>query len=218
MSGPTGKRGPICGCPECKNVIGIKWDADADTSHCTICGWTDVANFKSLGRHIHLYSGVPASGKTTRAKAFPKLHEHILHRDEWRAELRKAMRTTEYFPTTHDREFKLWTDFINFHLDTPHDVTIDQTTTSVGALRKLLKAINIKSGDVLHLHLLLTPLNVCINRNSHRKGFAYVPEDVMESMDKSFRKFASDVTVELILDILADLGKPPISVFLHLTE
>ena len=38
--GITGKKGPICGCPECGGYSSIVWDPVTDTNTCA-CGWTD---------------------------------------------------------------------------------------------------------------------------------------------------------------------------------
>lgn len=137
---------------------------------------------------IHIYSGLPASGKTTLINTLKSVC--AIHRDEVRATLRGILQSDEYFPVSAAKEYDIWTNILNNSLklcrDT--DLHIDQTTLTISALDKLLNALrpNIAADDKIIVHVLLTPSDVCIDRNDARKGFEHVPTKAMLSMSTAF--------------------------------
>lgn len=142
-------------------------------------------------RNIHIMSGIPASGKSTYIEdrqRGAKWGDIVLHRDEFRDCLRRALDTEEYFPCPTDHEWRYWIGHVNSHLIQAHnvDVWIDQTTNGTGALKKLYDALFITKNDYLVIHIFETPYSECLARNAQREGRARVPEKTMASMHEGF--------------------------------
>lgn len=141
-------------------------------------------------RTIHIYSGIPGSGKTTYINNHAEPADIQLHRDDFRAELRVTHNTTEYFPVSSSEEWKLWTEAINAAIASTSfsDIHIDQTTIGTGALQKLYAALNLAPTDRVLVHVFNLPYSTCLYRNNLRDGIARVPEDVMLSMYNNFKQ------------------------------
>lgn len=95
-------------------------------------------------RNIYIMSGIPGSGKTHYTLNYAGCDDVILHRDDFRAELREREgKPNVYFPVSARREWKMWIERIGEALSqNPNvDVWIDSTTLTNKALIKLLESI-----------------------------------------------------------------------------
>lgn len=165
-------------------------------------------------RTINIMSGVPGCGKTTFINNNAQLSEVKLHRDDFRSNLRKIMKTDEYFPVPASEEWGLWTHNINKHIELfpEENIWIDQTTIGTGALAKLIKDLHLVDGDHIIVHVFNLPLDVCMQRNAQRTGMARVPDSVLESMHTNFtsklitkstaRRVAIQTNIKATIDVV----------------
>lgn len=63
-------------------------------------------------RTIHIMSGLPASGKSTYANNHAHPSDIVIHRDDFRADLRRAYNTDSYFPVPAKEEYKMWMEHV----------------------------------------------------------------------------------------------------------
>ena len=131
-------------------------------------------------RNVNIMSGIPGSGKTTYIKYMAKENDVIMNRDEYRKDLHKRMGKS--VGSNSKIEYQYWINHINSQLRRPNDIWIDQTTIGIGSLKKLLKYISIKDTDRIIVHLIDTPLDVCIERNLKRNDDEAVAVDVLSHM------------------------------------
>ena len=138
-------------------------------------------------RKVHICSGIPASGKSTYIADHAELCNIVLHRDDFRAQVRDILGTTAYFPLPSNEEWTLWLTTINTRLlHSPHiDFYIDQTTIGTKALAKLLRGLFLTGNDIIIVHKFNTPLEVCLELNACRTGHEFVPEDVIVDMHRN---------------------------------
>ena len=132
--------------------------------------------------------GIPGSGKTT---TLTNLSEVIgaphISRDEVRASFRKED-TTDYFKN----ETLVFASFVKQIVDAMKlegAAIADATHISRASRRKLFKEITkFIPFDEFTIEFIWfdTPLEVCLERNSQREGWAYVPEDVILNMNDKF--------------------------------
>lgn len=139
---------------------------------------------KNLSENKHslwLMSGVPACGKTTKAKellaAWPDTQ--YISRDEIRFSILQA--EDEYFAKEND-VFRKFVQAIQNSID-KHENTIADATflnwASRNKLLKRLKGLNEVNVNILYFD---TDLDTCLDRNSKREGRAKVPESVIRNM------------------------------------
>lgn len=150
---------------------------------------------------IHIMSGMPASGKSTKAREMAEQDSKLVHlsRDEIRAKMREELNTDEYFPVSQAEEWEIWCGSINKEILAGKSVIIDQTTLGEGSLLKLFKGIVIPEDAIIIIHLFLVSLEECQFRNSFREGHEYVPPEVMASMFKGAFKMLSTSIVRRLL-------------------
>lgn len=132
--------------------------------------------------------GIPGSGKTT---TLTNLSEVIgaphISRDEVRASFRKED-TTDYFKN----ETLVFASFVKQIVDAMKlegAAIADATHISRASRLKLIKEITkFIPFDEFTIEFIWfdTPLEVCLERNSQREGWAYVPEDVILDMNGEF--------------------------------
>lgn len=165
-------------------------------------------------QELHILSGLPASGKTTYAEKLVEQYPSLIHlsRDKIRAEIRKELKSEEYFPTSQSEEWANWIKIINENIILNSSVIIDQTTLGSGSLKKLLESIIVPEKSIIFVHLFLVSLAECQFRNGFRTGFEYVPPNVIQKMHAAAFKFLSPKDV---WQILAQVDKSPISVAIH---
>ena len=135
---------------------------------------------------LTLMVGISGSGKSTYAKTFAKnlANTEYVSRDEIRFKLLEAEGESQYFGV-EKRVFKEFVIRIIKGLEEGKHVIADATHLTPSSRLKLLKALNMKP-DVLQALVMDTPLNVCLERNSQRKGLARVPDEVIRNMHDSF--------------------------------
>lgn len=153
---------------------------------------------------LHIMSGLPGSGKSTYIHQWASPLDTIVSRDEVRASIRKQHDSTEYFPVPAAEEYEIWAKACAEAIEkaSPVDnIWLDQTSLNNGAVIKLLTAIGAHtdlSDCQVVIEIVHTPINVCLERNAKRTGFARVPDEVIERMSKSF-----DINTK---DLIAVLG------------
>lgn len=144
---------------------------------------------------IHLLSGLPGSGKSYYLDNVigEDAKHRILHRDDVRAQLREKLKSKEYFPVPNDKEFEAWilacVSVIIAHPDAEH-YYFDQTTLGNGSAAKFynelaaaLLDVNINITDYIFcIDVMDTDLDICLERNAKREGFACVPEKILKNM------------------------------------
>ena len=152
---------------------------------------------------IHLMSGLPGSGKSTFMRAYAQPSDVVVSRDNVRNRIREELGSKDYFPIAADAEYRCWIlecanavkqSRVNGHCD----VWFDQTSLNAGSIIKFLNALTAEVGDNLEdyhicVEAIHTPLNTCIERDSHRTGFEHVGEEVIRKMHRGFRVVTDDI-------------------------
>lgn len=132
--------------------------------------------------------GIPGSGKTTSLTNLSEvLGAPHISRDEVRASFRKED-TEDYFKN----ETLVFASFVKQIVDAMKlegAAIADATHISRASRLKLIKEITkfIPSDEfTIEFIWFDTPLEICLERNSQREGWAYVPEDVILNMCDEF--------------------------------
>lgn len=140
-----------------------------------------------MDKKLFLMVGIPGSGKSTFIKKFiTELDGYtaVVSRDEIRFSLLKD--GEEYF----SRETEVFNKFIDeikyFLKEDISNVVVDATHISPASRNKVLRALGTLSDVEVNAVVLMTPLDVCLERNSHRTGRAYVPPSAIENMYNGF--------------------------------
>lgn len=156
-------------------------------------------------------SGLPASGKTTYCEAKAKEHgDIVIHRDEVRQHLRELLGSSDYFPCEPAQEYEFYMQYIRTAINASNkDIWIDQTTIGDAAAMKILRAIkeiigssNLNNFKII-LEVLLTPLEICKERNAKREKLLRVPNETIESMNKHFH-FSMRLAEELWINRISE--------------
>ena len=127
--------------------------------------------------------GIPASGKSTWAAAQVAEEGCVIHSsDAIRAELKLG-----YAKEDHQKVFQEMRERTIASLKRGQNVVYDATNISEWArseVYKTVKAVRRITGIQVEIELYYfdTPVDVCIERNSHREGAACVPVDCIERM------------------------------------
>lgn len=140
-------------------------------------------------RNIYIMSGIPGSGKSTYISKYAAPGDIILSRDNFRAELRAANNTDDYFPIPTKEEYRQWVGLIQKTLtDNPqNNIWIDQTTLTQKSADKLLRTLMpfLTNNDFVCFIVIHTTLQQCLERNAARLGKEIVPEGIVYNMHKS---------------------------------
>lgn len=143
-------------------------------------------------RKIRIMSGVPGCGKSTYVKQNMKDGDIYLSRDEFRDKLRWLTGCHDYFPVKEADEKTLWAWFINYNIvKYDNDIWIDQTTLTNHSFNILYQRLPLEKEDVI-LYRINTPVEVCLERNAYRTGYARVPDATIKLMANSYKKFSYD--------------------------
>ena len=140
-------------------------------------------------KKVYLTVGIPASGKTSfiRDRIAKNGGVHI-SRDEVRFSILKD--EDSYF----GKETEVFEAFVQkiqnaiYDENGPNDIYVDATHISFGSRRKILNRLNfagVKERIFLYFDV---PIEVALERNSHRTGRALVPESSMMSMFENITK------------------------------
>ena len=135
-------------------------------------------------KSLYMLVGLPASGKSTWAKAKCKNNPHAAYisRDEIRFSLLKD--GEDYFAKEKE-VFKTFITSIQQAMSDAFDyneIYIDATHLNERSRQKVLNKLNVSHWDI-YLVNFTTPIEVCIERNSHRTGREFVPESVIRNME-----------------------------------
>ena len=136
---------------------------------------------------VYVMSGLPGSGKTHYCNEHGK-NDIVLHRDEFRASLRKKLNTNKYFPVSSREEQKLWAKEIEKAIPKAKElgkaIWIDQTTLTEKALRRI---INLFDEDwKIIVVMMVAEVEECLMRNKSRSGHEFVPEEVIRNMEDNY--------------------------------
>lgn len=132
---------------------------------------------------LFLMSGAPGSGKSYWATHHLSKNDKYISRDEIRFSFLQDK--DDYF----SKENEVFDEFIkqiNEALKTYDNVFADATHLNFASRNKTLSRITTSASEV-NVVFLDTPLEVCLERNSHRTGRKYVPEKVIKNMFSSIK-------------------------------
>ena len=131
--------------------------------------------------------GFPGSGKTTYAKqTLLKINPdwEYVSRDEVRYEY--VSDQEHYF----DHEHEVYHEFckrINMHLINCKTVIADATHLTSNSRQKLLNSLTCIP-EAVYVVVMMTPFDVCMERNAGRVGITRVPDKSMYRMKNSYQK------------------------------
>lgn len=149
---------------------------------------------------LYIMCGPSGCGKTTYIENSDAL-AHCIHvsRDEIRYSIIKD--DDDYF--SHEKEvFRVFISSIVELLKEGYDVVADATHLNEFSRRKLTQAIDIYTTDYKIIYVVFNvDVETCVARNAQRTGRANVPEDIVRSMCRNFRRPTKDED-ERIIDII----------------
>lgn len=128
---------------------------------------------------LYVMIGIPGSGKSTFSRnVLCKMHNatHV-SRDEIRGRFAKDY-SEEFVKDNESLVYKEYIDSIGVGL-LVGDVIADATQYTAKSRKNLLKNLSLNNVDVVYI-VMNTPLKVCKERNSSRKGREYVTEDKID--------------------------------------
>jgi len=138
--------------------------------------------------NIVVLIGLPGCGKSTYTKSNDLLggipiNEYSVHSSD---EIRLELGTTADKPHAHDQKvFQILHQRIKDDLKNDKSCIYDATNLSRKKRRAFLQELN-RIPCTKYAVLFMEPIDVCKERNSHRKGFARVPDEVYDRMLASF--------------------------------
>lgn len=136
---------------------------------------------------VYIMSGLPGSGKTHYCNKHGK-NDIVLHRDEFRASLRKELNINKYFPVSSREEQKLWAKEIEKTITKAKklgkSIWIDQTTLTEKSLRRIINLFD-EDWEII-IVMMVTEIEECLMRNKTRSGYEFVPEKVISDMENNY--------------------------------
>ena len=142
--------------------------------------------------NIHLLCGIPASGKSTFAKeeaarlTAAGRSVAIISRDNCRKALVGEDVTKENYFSREDEVFENFINEINRNIDLKiEEIFIDATHINQESRKKVLS--HIKPAGNLIIEVFPISLDLAMERNNNREGFAFVPHSAMRRMYSSWR-------------------------------
>ena len=157
---------------------------------------------------LYILCGPSGSGKTTWAMNFIKQSPdeiYYVSRDEIRFSMLKE--DDDYF--AHEGEvFKLFSAAVAQALITGHDVIADATHLNAFSRKKLINAIDEDIDEYSIIYIVFnTPYNKCVENNRKREGLAYVPQESIVNMFRTFKKPTTKEDERIINIIEIDANK-----------
>lgn len=136
---------------------------------------------------LYIMCGIPASGKSTWIKNNIKPNEVWVSRDEIRKKLVNTDENDSKYFSKEKEVYKIFIETIDKNINKGYNVYADATHISKASRSKLLNAIKSKPNEieVIWVH---KDLKTCLKQNRNRKGFYFVPEEVIKNMFNSFEK------------------------------
>ena len=126
-----------------------------------------------------LMCGCPGSGKSTYAKSFKTDKDIYISRDEIRASMIGP--DEEYF-SRETEVLQQFVDEINIALTKAERYVIaDATHISFSSRMKVMSRIKDRS-TIVNCIVMDIPLDIALERNSHRTGREFVPEHALKNM------------------------------------
>lgn len=136
---------------------------------------------------VYIMSGLPGSGKTHYCNEYGK-NDIVLHRDEFRASLRKELNINKYFPVNSREEQKLWAKEIEKTIPKAKElgksIWIDQTTLTEKSLRRIINLFD-EDWEII-IVMMVTKIEKCLMRNKTRSGYEFVPKKVISDMENNY--------------------------------
>ena len=144
-----------------------------------------MENTMKLPQRVFLMCGPSGSGKSTIAqKLWQEYGGHYVSRDQCRFSLLKE--GDSYF----DHEDQVFEDFIKIiraSIQTGENVYIDATHLTPKARHKTL--VRLQPGDYKTIAVCVeVPVEIALERNTGRAGYALVPETVIKNMHSAYRR------------------------------
>lgn len=135
--------------------------------------------------NLYMMCGVPGSGKSTYVEKYVKGDSKniVISRDTIRYSLLDARGEKEYFKYENEVCMIMW-NMINEGLRAGYNVYVDQTSLTKKSRKYLLD--HVKGYDQVIAICVITPLDICLERNSKRKGRTCVPAGRIKEMYQSF--------------------------------
>ena len=147
----------------------------------------DKTNLVYKNKRLWVMAGIPGSGKSTfiqNHKSYFNEHQAIISRDDIRFSF--VTENDAYF----SKEIAVFNEFIRQiknSLNENVDTIVDATHISIGSRAKLLRHLAPALKEVeINAIVLKVPLEVALERNSHREGLKFVPETAIENMYHQF--------------------------------
>lgn len=138
---------------------------------------------------LYIMVGIPGSGKSYYLKKITNDNNTlVVSRDEVRFSL--ISNGDEYF-SKEKQVFKEFVHQIQKGLNAGKDVYADATHLNGVSRLKLMNALSLDDIEIIPI-VMKTPLEICLERNSHREGRAKVPESVIKNMYFSMVDPAND--------------------------
>lgn len=150
-----------------------------------------MESFKTKPHNLWIMVGIPGSGKSFKAKELAEAWGQdckYVSRDDIR--FSKVNPKDPYF----NKEKQVWKEYIQEiqdGIDNYPNTIADATHLNWPSRNKLIKALQLNNVNI-NCYYFSTPLNVCLERNSHREGRAQVPESVIKNMYASMQHPGTD--------------------------
>lgn len=135
-------------------------------------------------KKVWITVGIPGSGKSSYIQQNALPNSIIISRDEIR---KKLIGNGAYF-SKEDEVFNTFKRIIYVSLFDKEieNIYIDATHVSKGSRKKILSQLPIPEGTELNVLWFDVDLNICLERNKKRGGFAFVPPESIRRMKARF--------------------------------
>lgn len=146
---------------------------------------------------LKILCGVPGSGKSTYIKNHAKPEDAVISRDAIRSPylsdstknfLIPAEEVQKRYFAKEKQVFKEFCAQINNSAQIYPVVWVDATHLGVKSRWKLLNNINISKFKKITFIAIEAPLEICLERNAARKGWAKVPEPIVKKMFSDYKR------------------------------